>query len=79
MKFPIREKKRLIVCCFLVGIRIDSASAYTDAVISPFYDSLLVKIIAHSRNHQEACAKMVRALKEFRIRGKSNEMKRFTK
>jgi pyruvate carboxylase len=38
-------------------------------VISPFYDSLLVKIIAHSRNHQEACAKMVRALTEFRIRG----------
>lgn len=51
------------------GIRIDSASAYTDAVISPYYDSLLVKVIAHSRNHQEACAKMVRALKEFRIRG----------
>jgi pyruvate carboxylase len=38
-------------------------------VISPFYDSLLVKVIAHARNHQEACAKMVRALKEFRIRG----------
>jgi pyruvate carboxylase len=51
------------------GIRIDSASAYTDAVISPYYDSLLVKIIAHARNHQEACSKMVRALKEFRIRG----------
>ncbi|CAF0801981.1 unnamed protein product [Rotaria sp. Silwood1] len=51
------------------GIRIDSASAYTDAVISPYYDSLLVKVIAHSRNHQEACAKMVRALTEFRIRG----------
>jgi pyruvate carboxylase len=52
-----------------LGIRIDSASAYTDAVISPFYDSLLVKVIAHARNHQEACSKMVRALKEFRIRG----------
>jgi len=51
------------------GIRIDSASAYTDAVISPYYDSLLVKVISHARNHQEACAKMVRALKEFRIRG----------
>ncbi|CAF0939150.1 unnamed protein product [Rotaria sordida] len=51
------------------GIRIDSASAYTDAVISPYYDSLLVKVIAHARNHQEACSKMVRALKEFRIRG----------
>jgi pyruvate carboxylase len=54
-----------------LGIRIDSASAYTDAVISPFYDSLLVKVIAHARNHQEACSKMVRALKEFRIRGRN--------
>ena len=57
------------MACASLGIRIDSASAYTDAVISPFYDSLLVKVIAHSRNHQEACAKMVRALTEFRIRG----------
>ena len=38
-------------------------------MISPYYDSLLVKVIAHGRNHQEACAKMVRALQEFRIRG----------
>lgn len=60
----------ILVYTLSLGIRIDSASAYTDAVISPFYDSLLVKVIAHSRNHQEACAKMVRALKEFRIRGK---------
>jgi pyruvate carboxylase len=60
----------------LKGIRIDSASAYTDAVISPFYDSLLVKVIAHSRNHQEACAKMVRALTEFRIRGSKIQTRR---
>ncbi|CAF1658975.1 unnamed protein product, partial [Didymodactylos carnosus] len=51
------------------GIRIDSASAYTDAIISPHYDSLLVKVIARARTHQEACSKMVRALREFRIRG----------
>jgi pyruvate carboxylase len=63
------KKRKVLIELIFVGIRIDSASAYTDAVISPFYDSLLVKIIAHSRNHQEACAKMVRALKEFRIRG----------
>ena len=53
----------------VTGIRIDNASAYTGAVISPFYDSLLVKVIAHARNHQEDCSKMIRALKEFRIRG----------
>jgi len=64
----IESRKGYFLFSF-TGIRIDSASAYTDAVISPFYDSLLVKVIAHSRNHQEACAKMVRALTEFRIRG----------
>ncbi len=52
-----------------MGIRIDSASAFTGAIISPYYDSLLVKIISHAQNHTAACAKMIRALKEFRIRG----------
>ena len=52
-----------------MGIRLDSASAYAGAYISPYYDSLLVKIIAHARNHERACFKMVRALREFRIRG----------
>merc|ERR1719419_804274 len=31
-----------------MGIRLDSASAFAGAIISPYYDSLLVKIIAHS-------------------------------
>lgn len=52
-----------------MGIRIDAANAFTGANISPFYDSLLVKIIAHAKDHPTACAKMTRALKEFRIRG----------
>lgn len=52
-----------------MGIRLDSASAYAGSVISPHYDSLLVKVIAHARNHPNAAAKMVRALREFRIRG----------
>ena len=52
-----------------MGIRLDSASAFSGAFISPYYDSLLVKVIAHARNHDRACAKMVRALREFRIRG----------
>lgn len=52
-----------------MGIRLDSASAFAGAVISPYYDSLLVKIIAHARDHPAACAKMLRALREFRIRG----------
>ena len=52
-----------------MGIRLDSASAFSGAFISPYYDSLLVKVIAHARNHDRACAKMIRALREFRIRG----------
>lgn len=52
-----------------MGIRLDSASAYAGAVISPYYDSLLVKVIAHARDHPTACAKLLRALREFRIRG----------
>ncbi|KAL8608300.1 hypothetical protein ACOMHN_042167 [Nucella lapillus] len=52
-----------------MGIRLDSASAFAGAVISPYYDSLLVKVIAHARDHPTACSKMLRALREFRIRG----------
>ncbi|XP_005101885.1 pyruvate carboxylase, mitochondrial isoform X1 [Aplysia californica] len=52
-----------------MGIRLDSASAFAGAVISPYYDSLLVKVIAQARDHPAACAKMLRALREFRIRG----------
>lgn len=52
-----------------MGIRIDSASAFAGAIVSPYYDSLLVKLIAKARTHEEACNKLSRALREFRIRG----------
>ncbi|XP_050404897.1 pyruvate carboxylase, mitochondrial isoform X2 [Patella vulgata] len=52
-----------------MGIRLDSASAFAGAIVSPYYDSLLVKIIAKARDHESAGAKMLRALREFRIRG----------
>ncbi|XP_031339873.1 pyruvate carboxylase, mitochondrial-like isoform X1 [Photinus pyralis] len=52
-----------------MGIRLDGASAFAGAIISPFYDSLLVKVIAHSKDLQSSCAKMNRALREFRVRG----------
>src|SRR4051794_5199012 len=51
------------------GIRLDGASAYGGAVISPFYDSLLVKVTAWDNNFPQACDRMDRALREFRIRG----------
>lgn len=52
-----------------MGIRLDGASGFAGAIISPYYDSLLVKVIAHSKDLQSSCAKLTRALKEFRVRG----------
>ncbi len=51
------------------GIRLDGASAYGGAVITPYYDSLLVKVTAWGREFRHACQRMDRALREFRIRG----------
>ncbi len=51
------------------GIRLDGASAYGGAVITPYYDSLLVKMTAWGRQFPDACSRMDRALREFRIRG----------
>lgn len=51
------------------GIRLDEGSSYPGVSISPFFDSLLVKITASGRNLAETCERLVRTLKEFRIRG----------
>jgi pyruvate carboxylase len=51
------------------GIRLDGGTAYAGATIAPFYDSLLVKTTAWGANLPEACQRMDRALREFRIRG----------
>ncbi|MBC7925851.1 MAG: pyruvate carboxylase, partial [Bryobacteraceae bacterium] len=51
------------------GIRLDGASAYGGAVITPYYDSLLVKVTAWGNTFAVACQRMDRALREFRIRG----------
>ncbi len=51
------------------GIRLDGGNAYTGAVISPYYDSLLVKAISHDRTFAGAVRKSIRTLQEMRIRG----------
>lgn len=51
------------------GIRLDAGSLYQGVTISPFFDSLLVKVSAKGRTLDGACRKMDRALREFRIRG----------
>jgi len=51
------------------GIRLDGGTAYAGAVLTAYYDSLLVKVTAWGTNLPEACQRMDRALREFRIRG----------
>jgi pyruvate carboxylase len=51
------------------GIRLDEGSVYNGVKISPFFDSLLVKVTAHSMSVHDAVQKLRRALNEFRIRG----------
>ncbi|WP_299134878.1 pyruvate carboxylase [uncultured Tenacibaculum sp.] len=51
------------------GIRLDAGSIYQGVKISPFFDSMLVKVSARSRTLDGACRKMLRALVEFRVRG----------
>jgi len=50
------------------GVRVDSA-AYSDAVIPPYYDSLVAKLIVKGRDRGEALARMKRALEMFVIEG----------
>ncbi|OLS11230.1 pyruvate carboxylase [Lacticaseibacillus casei] len=51
------------------GIRLDVGNAYAGAVVSPYFDSLLVKASVHAPNFPAAVAKMQRALHEFQITG----------
>jgi acetyl-CoA carboxylase biotin carboxylase subunit len=50
------------------GIRVDTA-AYADAVIPPYYDSLVAKLIAHGRDRAEAIARLRGALDGFIVEG----------
>ncbi|MDD5938067.1 MAG: biotin carboxylase N-terminal domain-containing protein, partial [Clostridiales bacterium] len=51
------------------GVRLDGGNAYTGAVISPYYDSLLVKVTAWDNTFEGTCHKAVRAISEEHIRG----------
>jgi len=56
------------------GIRLDGGNGYTGSVISPYYDSLLVKITSHSRTFNDAINKAKRSIRELVIAGvKTND------
>lgn len=51
------------------GVRLDAGNGFAGAVITPYYDSLLVKLSTHALTFEHAASKMIRNLQEFRIRG----------
>ncbi len=51
------------------GVRLDAASAYSGSTVTPFYDSLLVKVTCFGSDFLQACRRMDRVLREYRIRG----------
>jgi pyruvate carboxylase len=52
-----------------MGIRLDAGSAFSGAVVNPYYDSLLVKVTARGQRFVDAARRMERCLQEFRVRG----------
>ena len=57
-----------------MGIRLDGGTAYSGAIITRFYDSLLEKVTAWAPTPKDAISRMDRALREFRIRGVSTNI-----
>lgn len=51
------------------GIRLDAGNGFQGSVVTPFFDSLLVKLSAQAMDYEKAVQKMTRSLIEFRIRG----------
>ncbi|MBP9563110.1 MAG: pyruvate carboxylase, partial [Acetoanaerobium sp.] len=51
------------------GVRLDGGNGYTGAVISPYYDSLLVKVIVQGRTWEDTIRKTLRSIKEIKITG----------
>jgi pyruvate carboxylase len=57
-----------------LGIRVDAGSAHTGALVSPFYDSLLMKIVARGDSLEETIGRMARALGETRVDGVASNL-----
>lgn len=51
------------------GIRLDGGNGFTGSIISPYYDSLLVKVTSHSRTFEDAIRKSIRSLTELAVAG----------
>ena len=60
------------------GVRLDGGNASTGTVISPYYDSLLVKVTCHDTTFPAVCHKSIRALNEVHVRGVKTNIPFFT-
>src|SRR5699024_7011953 len=56
------------------GVRLDAGNGFQGADVSPYFDSLLVKISTLALSYEQASIKMLRNLKEFRSRGIKTNM-----
>ncbi|GLI54867.1 pyruvate carboxylase [Propionigenium maris DSM 9537] len=52
-----------------LGVRLDGGNGYAGAVIGPYYDSLLVKVISYGRTFEDARRKVLRSLRDTKITG----------
>ena len=52
-----------------LGIRLDAGTAFSGAIVTPYYDSLLVKVTASAQGFKDTARRMERSLQEFRVRG----------
>jgi pyruvate carboxylase len=62
-----------------MGIRLDAGTAFSGAVVYPFYDSLLVKVTAWARHFPDAAGRVERCLREFRVLGVKTNIPFLTK
>lgn len=51
------------------GMRLDAGNGFQGSIVTPYFDSLLVKLSVEARSYEKAVQKMIRGLTEFRIRG----------
>lgn len=52
-----------------MGVRLDAGTAFSGALVTPYYDSLLVKVTTWANRFPDAARRMERCLQEFRVRG----------
>src|SRR5699024_589472 len=57
-----------------IGVRLDAGNGFQGADVSPYFDSLLVKVSTWALTFEQTSIKMLRNLKEFRIRGITSDI-----